>query len=155
MVVLGISLGSRTTGIAIIKDNELLVARSLTLRNKQTDNHMDTLGNYILQYKILVVVIKLPPITHITNRLKELLHQCIALFQYHGCMVEYKESAEIKMHMPELKNKLHIINYATAQYTDLLPYQSKELANKQKYHIKMFEAVIIAHIKHAECNPRK
>lgn len=155
MVVLGISLGSRTTGLAIIKDNELLVARSLTLRNKRTDNHTDTLGSYIRQYKILVVVIKLPPITHITNRLKELLHQCITLFQYHGCMVECKESAEMKRHMPQLKNKLEMINFATAQYPDLLPFQSKELENKQKYHVKMFEAVIIAHIKRAECNPHK
>jgi len=150
MVVLGISLGSRTTGIAVIKDKELLVARSLTLRKKDTTNHCSTLQNCIQQYKIMMVVIKMPPVTHISERLKELLAQCLALFQYHGCMVEVQDTKTIKAVMPDIRNKPDLIAFATQCYPDLVPLEAKERTNKQKYHEKMFEAVVIAHLKSQE-----
>ena len=109
MTVLGISLGSRVTGIAIIKNNELLVFRSLTLRNRKTTVHTSSLGNYIQQYKVHMVVIKTPPVTHLTQRLKQLLDQCVILFQYRGCMVEYKETKEIKAYLPDIRNKRDIM----------------------------------------------
>jgi len=146
MFVLGISLGSRTTGVAVINDNELLVARSLTLRNKNSTIHTSTLDNYIRQYKIFMVVIKLPPLTHLSDRIKELLHGCLALFQYHGCMVEYKDTTVIKASMPDIRNKSRLIQFVSGTYPQLAPVQAKELANRQKYHEKMFEAVMVAHL---------
>jgi len=146
MVVLGISLGSRTTGIAVIKDNELLVARSVTVRNKKSTVHTATLSRYIQQYKIFLVVIKMPPLTHISERIKELLSHCLTLFQYHGCMVEYKDTKNIKETMPEITNKLDMIKFVTITYPGLVPEMTKELSNKNKYHQKMFEAVMVAHV---------
>ena len=147
MTILGVSLGSRITGIAIIKDTELLVARSFTLRNKATKIHTATLDSYIRQYRIATAVIKMPPPTHITERLKEVLHQCLSLFQYHGCMVEYNDIKFIKERLPELANKKAVMRFATATYPALTPLNQKELTNKQKYHVKTFEAVVVAHLK--------
>jgi hypothetical protein len=147
MTVLGISLGSRVTGIALIKNNELLISRSLTLRNKNTTIHTTTLDNYIRQYRVVVVVIKMPPVIHITERLKELLRQCIEVFKCRGCMVEYKETKAIKAHLPDVRNKWDVMEFASTTYPDLAPLQTKELAGTQKYYLKMFEAVVVAHIK--------
>lgn len=147
MTILGVSLGSRTTGVAIIKDSELLVARSVTLRNKATKTHTAMLSSYITQYQIATAVIKMPPPTHITRRLKEVLRQCLALFQYHGCMVEYNDTRFIKERLPELANKKAVMRFASTTYPALIPLHQKELANKQKYHLKMFEAVVVAHLK--------
>jgi hypothetical protein len=148
--ILGISLGCRITGIAIVKGTELLAAHSITLRNKRTKAHTETVNNYIRQYQISTVVIKIPPNTHITARLEKLLEQCLSLFHYHGCMVEYKDDKVIKKCLPDLTDKLSVIEFATAAYPILTPFHRKEIANKQKYHVKMFEAVVIAHMKEAE-----
>jgi RNase H-fold protein (predicted Holliday junction resolvase) len=146
MTVLGVSLGSRVTGIAIVKNRELLVSRSLTLRNRNTTIHTATLDNYIRQYRVAIVVIKIPPVTHLTERLKELLRQCIELFQYRGCIVEYKETKAIKARLPDVRNKWDVIKFTSNTYPGLAQFERRELAGRQKYHVKMFEAVIIAHI---------
>lgn len=144
--ILGVSLGCRITGIAILKGTELLVARSITLRNKATKAHTAIMDTYIRQYRIEVIVIKVPPRTHFTERLEYLLRQCLSLFQYHGCLVDYKDAKQIKARCPELGNKKSIIQFATAAYPALTLLHQKELTNKQRYHVKMFEAVAIAHI---------
>jgi hypothetical protein len=150
MTVLGISLGSRVTGVAIISNDELLVFRSLTLRNKNTDRHTSALDSYIRQYRVVSVVIKMPPVTHLSDRLIELLGQCVELFRYRGCMVEYKDTKAIKARLPDVRNKWGVIRFAAISYPDLAPFEAREIAGRQKYHVKMFEAVIIAHIQNLD-----
>lgn len=149
---LGVSLGSRTTGIAVIKDQALVEASSLTLRNKDISIHTPKLEGYIRQYAIDTVVVKTPPVTHLSERLNSLLHQFVHFFTYHGCMVEYKDIKAAKQSLPDIENKNEAVAHVAQRYPRLMPILAREQNNKQKYHIKMLEAVIIAHIKHTERN---
>ena len=146
MVVLGISLGTRTTGIAIVSGKELLDCRTLIVRTPATTTHTSTLAHYIKQYKILVIVIKLPPVSHITERLTVLLKSILKLFEYHGCMVQYKDMKAIKRTTSSITNQHSLIKFATQTFPVLTSLQDKEASNRNKYHHKLFEAVVIAHL---------
>jgi len=146
MVVLGISLGTRTTGIAIMDGKELLESRTLTVRDPHQKVHSEVFDHYIRQYRVGVVVLKVPPLIHVTQRLREILLRAVKLFEYHGCMVEYKDIEAIKEAVPSIGNKQDLISFATLNYPLLGPMQAKELASGNKYHEKMFEAVVIAHL---------
>ena len=150
MTILGISLGGRTTGIAIIKDGELLVNRSLTVRNKDSVAYATIIDDYVRQYRIGTAVVKTPPKSHISDWIKEIFHVCIEVFSYHGCMVEVRETKSMKAQAPMLTNKAQLLELAASSYPDLLPIKDREKANRQKYHVKMFEAVVVAHLKRTE-----
>jgi RNase H-fold protein (predicted Holliday junction resolvase) len=147
---LGVSLGSRTAGVAIIKDKQLVVAQSLTLRNRSTTIHTSTLDRLIRQYRIKVAVVKTPPATHLSQRIKTVLQECVQLFSYHGCMVEYTDTRDIRQSMPEVRNKVQAMRHIAEVYPQLMPILEREAANRQKYHMKLLEAATIAHIKHTE-----
>lgn len=152
MVVLGISLGSRTTGIAIIHGGELLEYRTLTVRAQSATTHAEAFDHYIRQYRVVVVVLKVPPLVYLTERLKAILKDAVKLFEYHGCMVEYKDTDAIKVDVSAIGNKHDLISFATYHYPVLLPLKEKELSSGNKYHEKMFEAVVIAHLHDAGKN---
>jgi RNase H-fold protein (predicted Holliday junction resolvase) len=152
MVVLGISLGTRTTGIAIIHDKELLESRTLTVRMVKPGAHTEAFDHYIRQYSIGTVVLKVPPLIHITGKLKAILKRALKLFEYHGCLVQYRDTEAIKEAVPHIANKHDLMAYVTEHYPVLTPIRDKELLNKNKYHEKMFEAVVIAHLHDREKN---
>jgi hypothetical protein len=159
--ILGISLGAKRTGIAIISYGTLIHWQLHTFFgtwcDKKSQRILDRYEKYIRKYGAKRVAIKIPPETHhspaIITLLKELLERC----QYHGCMVEYKTKTEIKQHIPEVENPTALIQYVTNRFPILTLEQQKELQNKQPYQIKMFEAVLMAHIEHEQiiCNKKR
>ncbi|MDB4921204.1 hypothetical protein [Mucilaginibacter sp.] len=144
MVVLGISVGARRTGIAIIANKELIIWQTLTI-NSITETHQQVLSRYVAQFRVSVVIIKLPPDTHITKRIADLLQSLITLFQQFGCAIHRRTDKSIKQALPTIKNKEDLIDFTTNQYPDLIPEKGKEQSNKNTYYIKIFEAVLIAH----------
>ncbi|MEO6500159.1 MAG: hypothetical protein ABIN95_14130, partial [Mucilaginibacter sp.] len=105
------------------------------------------IAHYVRQYRIVMVVVKLPPLTHLTEKLKEILKTFVSLFEYHGCMVQYKDDGAIKRHIPSARNKEGLIGFVCETYTVLSPVRAREINSRQKrYHSKMFEAVAVAHI---------
>ncbi len=101
---------------------------------------------YITQYKIRHVVIKIPPATHQSKAFLTLLKKVSELVQYRGCMVACQTKSDIKALVPEVTNTESLMGYVTRQYPILLPEQAQELSSRQPYHIKMFEAVLAAHV---------
>ncbi|GAB3910140.1 hypothetical protein [Mucilaginibacter boryungensis] len=146
MAVLGISPGTRTTGIAVVHRRELLECRTATTRKSGPAVHAATAAHYLRQYKIRSVAIKVPPATHLSERLKAVLKCLLKLFEYHGCMVQYSDTSKIKTAVPGMRNKRDLMTFASGLYPLLAAEQSKEYGNSQKYHHKMFEAVVIAHL---------
>jgi hypothetical protein len=61
-------------------------------------------------------------------------------------MVACKTKADIKSIVPEVTNTETLMNYVTRHYPILLPEQAQELNSRQSYHLKMFEAVLAAHV---------
>jgi hypothetical protein len=60
--------------------------------------------------------------------------------------VEYKTKSQIKAALPELRNTSQIIAHTVSLYPVLARTQQRELRNRNTYHNKMFEAVLVAHL---------
>lgn len=149
MVILGISIGTRTSGIAIISKRGLIEWRTLSFKNSWSEQKADYIvrsyERYIKRHKVTVVALKVPPLTHQTAAIMALLEKLIALFTYHGCVVEYKTKKELKTVVPNARNTRQLIHHAADLYPMIAPKVSKELVNRNKYHHKMAEAVLVAH----------
>ena len=150
MVILGISIGTRTSGIAIISKRGLISWNTLSFKNTWSEQKANAIVKKYQQclqnHTVTVVVLKIPRISHHTDAILDLLDKVNAIVAKHGCMVEYKTQAEIKHAIPEIKNSNDLINYTASLYPVLQGAQTKELTNSNKYHDKMFEAVIVAHL---------
>jgi hypothetical protein len=149
MVVLGISIGTRVTGIAIISNAELIAWQSHTFPAQWSRAKMEQIVSryekYIRTHRVTMVVIKIPRLSHHNRALKNLLARLRSLISFHGCLMDYTTLNELKTTLP-IQNSFDIQRYVVQQYPVLLPEYSREQVNKRPYHHKMFEAVLIAHL---------
>jgi hypothetical protein len=150
MVVLGISIGTRSSGIAILDNGRLTAWSTLSFRNawseKKAQGIVAKYDAYLKTHQATVVVLKIPPLTHQTEAVLSLIKKVQAMVVYHGCMVEYKTKAEVKQAIPEIRNTRQLIQHASNLYPVLTRECEQELVNRNKYHTQMFEAVIVAHL---------
>jgi RNase H-fold protein (predicted Holliday junction resolvase) len=150
MVILGISIGTRISGIAILDDGKLIAWNTLSFRNvwseQKADNIINRYDAYLKEHRVKVVVFKIPPLTHQTTAIVNLLIRLQEIIARHGCMVEYRTKAEIKVAIPEARNTRDLVDYAATLYPVLAPEHSQERNIKNSYYVKMFEAVIVAHL---------
>lgn len=147
--MLGISIGTRVTGIAIINDTELIAWQSHTFPAQWSKAKMEQIINryekYIRTHKVTMVVIKIPRLSHHNNALKNLLSKLRSLIAFHGCLMDYTTLNELKNTLP-IQNSFDIQTFIVHQYPVLLPEYNRERVNRRPYHQKMFEAVLIAHL---------
>lgn len=150
MVVLGISIGTRVTGIAIINNTELIAWQSHSFPAQWSKPKMEQIiaryEKYIRTHRVMMVVIKIPRLSHHNAALRSLLSKLRSLLTFHGCMMDYTTLNELKTTLPHIQNSSDIQDFTLNQYPVLLPEYSRERVNKRPYHHKMFEAVLIAHL---------
>jgi len=150
MRILGISLGTREAGIALLSHGQLIQWKTHSFHGVWSDNKLNTIiaryDRYITQYRVRQVVIKIPPVTHHSKAFLTLLKKLSELIVYRGCMVACKTKSDIKSMVPEVTNTETLMEYVTRHYPILLPEQAQELNSRQPYHLKMFEAVLAAHM---------
>jgi RNase H-fold protein (predicted Holliday junction resolvase) len=150
MVILGISIGTRSSGIAILDSGKLTRWDTLSFKKMWSERKADKIVSkyelYLEAHSVTVVVLKIPPLSHQTEALVILLNKIQELLTYKGCMVEYKTKKEIKKALPEVRNTKQLMNHVVALYPRLTPYYERELKNKNPYYEKIFEAVIVAHL---------
>jgi hypothetical protein len=152
MVVLGISIGTRVTGIAIITStdrNELIAWQSHSFPAQWSNPKMEQIisryEKYIKTHRVTMVVIKIPRLSHHNNAIRTLLSKLRSLIAFHGCLMDYTTLNELKATLP-IENAFDVQKYIVQQYPVLLPEYNRERINKKPYHHKMFEAVLIAHL---------
>jgi hypothetical protein len=150
MVILGISIGTRVTGIAIVNNTKLIAWQSHTFPAEWSKAKMDRIINryekYLRSHKVTMVIIKIPRLSHHNASIRNLLDKLRVLITFHGCMMDYTTLNEIKTKLPQLQDSYDIQDYTLNLYPVLLPEHARERVNKTPYHHKMFEAVLIAHL---------
>jgi len=159
MVILGISIGTRASGIAVISGKGLIQWNTLSFKDswstKKGEHIIGKYEKFLKDHNVAVVVLKIPRVSHHTEAILNLLQKIQSIIAYHGCMVEYKTQAEIKTAIPEIRNKSELIIHTASLYPILLKEQTRELSSKNSYHDKMFEAVLVAHLwKQEHKNPQ-
>lgn len=149
MRVLGISLGTTTSGVAVISGGELIHWHIHSFRDRWSAAKAAAIATrferYVVQHNPRIIVIKIPPPHHHSTAIKQLLKKVATVLQYQGCMVEYKTKEEVKSVEMKINNHHQLMNYALERYPILLPEYEKAVAGKNHYHAKLFDAVMAAH----------
>jgi hypothetical protein len=150
MVILGISIGTRTSGIAILNNGQLRAWNTLSFKDTWSERKgqyiVDKYERYLKKHNVTVVVLKIPRLSHHTDAILTLLKKLESIIGFHGCMVEYKTQADIKTALPDIKNWKDLVHHTTELYPVLIKEKTRELSNRNNYHDKMFEAVLVAHL---------
>jgi len=154
MSILGISLGAKRNGVAIISYETLIHWKVHTTPGTWSDKKLhciiDRYETYLKKYTVKWVFVKVPPYSHHSPAVAALLQNLLQLCQRHGCVVEYKTKASLQERIPEAQRPKELMRYLTNRYPILIHEQEKELQLKQAYQSKMFEAVLAAHCMHQQ-----
>lgn len=150
MSILGISTNTRLLGLAIINQGRL-EEYSIHLHKSpwsawKANMIVTNLEPCVRQYCIKSVVLSIPHAYHQTEAFKHLI----------SCIREYCIEKKIPLHektpdtlhalypKDQKKTKKALMQALTLMYPQLTLCYHKELRNKNKYYIKLFEAVAVA-----------
>lgn len=155
MVTLGISTNTRLIGLAIINPENSLVDYSIHLYKSSWSpskaNMIVTscLEPCVSQYCIKKVVLSIPHAHHQTKEFKLLVTRIREYFKAKKIPVYEKEASALHCLYPpeQKKTKKALMQALTLQYPQLTLCYHKELRNKNRYYIKVFEAVAVAALK--------
>jgi RNase H-fold protein (predicted Holliday junction resolvase) len=154
MGTLGISLGTTSSGIAIINGKELILENIHSFRAPWTAQKADyivkRLLKYLVHYHIQLVVIKLPPRSHQPETVRALIAKLTEQCSYHGCIVKTCTKSELKRHIIGARNTADMMRFVASQYPSLTQKHEQAQKHKNQYHTKVFEAVLAAHIQNTK-----
>jgi Holliday junction resolvasome RuvABC endonuclease subunit len=137
-------------GLAVIKSN-LLVDYSLKLHKdkwgpQKRDRVLSSLASCIKDYDITTISLSRPYLFQQTRESKELYVNIRSLaYQQKLRLVEYMPNELLSICTgTEKRTKKILMANVSYMYPELSPYYEKEVGNKNKYYIKLFEAVAAA-----------
>jgi hypothetical protein len=150
MATLGISTNTRLVGLAIIINGELeaykiQLHKSSWCLSKATQI-ITCLEACAQQYSINQVVLSIPPKHYQTNEFRYLLSQIKTFFERQGIPVftESVQALHVFCNGHGRKTKRKVMQALSERFPELQTCYQKELRNKNKYYVKVFEAVGIA-----------
>jgi len=150
MVTLGISTNTRLLGLGVIKQGSL-VDYSIHLHKaswspSKADLILTSLEPCVRKYCITRVILSIPYAHHQTEAFRQLIYRIRAFFEAKGIPV-FAETPEAfhPLYPPgQKKTKKALMKILIEQFPQLLYCYQKEMRNKNKYYIKLFEAVAMA-----------
>src|SRR5271170_2620765 len=87
MVILGISIGTRSSGIAILEGNQLKAWNTISFKASWSEEKGDAIIKYYEQYikkhNVKIVIVKIPRISHHTDAIVNLLQKVQKMITYH------------------------------------------------------------------------
>lgn len=145
-MVLGISLGTRTLGVAVLQGKELVEWRTLIFKGKWSEQKCTAIVNrlrkIIQSNKITRIALKLPPSTHHSSGMKMLLESIAAHTRAYSIGLYTFTIADIKNHHGStITNKEALQQQVFSMYPELASEYHKERGNRNKYYSKLFEAI--------------
>ena len=150
MAILGISTNTRLLGLAII-DQGRLVDYLIRLHKSpwsasKANLIISSLEPCVRKYCIKSVALSIPPLHHQTREYHELIARMKEYFDANDIPLSFIEHPLIYSCCPEgvRKTKKHIIQTLSEQFPILRYCAEKELRNKNKYYIKLFDALAAA-----------
>jgi hypothetical protein len=152
MVTLGISTNTRLLGLAVIKQNRLVEYKMYLHKSSWSPSKADmiltSLEPCVRKYCITRVVLSIPYVHHQTEAFRQLIYHIRAFFEAKGIPV-FAETPEAfySLYPPgQKKTKEALMKALTQQFPQLSYCYKKEMRNKGKYYIKLFEAVAVAEL---------
>ncbi len=150
MATLGISTNTRLLGYAIInqdrlEDYSIRLFKSPWSPSKATQI-ITSLEPCVRRYSITKVVLSIPREHHQTKAFRDLRIQLKQHFESYGIAFHTKHIRTVVPHAPKdkRKSKRALLDFIVQKYPELQYCYLRELRNKKRYYIKVFEAVAVA-----------
>lgn len=149
--MLGISIGTRSVGIAVFRKGHLVEWQVKSFKGKMNEQKPYMISGAILklvrEYDCKEVVIRMPNKAHNYENVillkkhlsKSLTNRRIPIYWY--SLSDIKEGLDIS-----ICNKQELLDWTANNYTQLRLVYAKEKKNKNSYYVKLFEAVAALHI---------
>lgn len=148
--IIGINPGTRYLGIAILQDSELLDCRIKVFKEKSSKDKikriLEIINEYIELHEINTIAIKRLHRSRSSKNLKLLVSRIKALAKRNRIRVYQYSIKELENFFleDEKPNKKNLAEKIVSEYPVLIHELEKEKANKNAYHLRMFEAVALA-----------
>ncbi len=150
--MLGISCSTRILALSVFY-NQQLVDYAITLNKARWSENkkelfMQMINNYCLKHNITHIALIIPQLFYQTDESTELIAAITKLAAKSGILLTSYPIAEIYQIFANRANptRASLIRRITMFYSELEVFELKELQNKNKYYIKLFEAVACASI---------
>lgn len=150
MAILGISTNTRLLGTAIIEKG-VLAEYSIRLFKTswspaKATRIITSLEPCVRQYSIKTAVLSIPPLYHRTEAFNVLLLRLSKYFERKQIPVVFVSPEQLLSLCAthEKQRKKTLMDTLCKRYPELVYCQKKEVCNKSKYYIKLFEAVAAA-----------
>ena len=158
-VILGLSVNTRMLGLAVISGNRL-VDYHIQLRKdawtpRKRELILASLQPWFERYSIKNVALSIPYEKQTSAQTNELLESLKSYFSEKKIHLSSYPSKTLYSICEEAKTKTkkEMMRKLTEEYTELLQAFTREMRNKNKYYVKLFEAVGVAMI-HSKCVER-
>ena len=149
--MLGISIGTRSIGTAVIRKGHLLDWQVKSYKGKMNQQKLHMISGSVLKlfrnYCCNEVVIKVPDKAHTYGNIVLLKKHLTKYFNTRNIQIHYYTLSDIKASLQvPVGNKQDLLQWAVERYIELQIVYRKEMSNKNSYYIKLFEAVAVLHI---------
>lgn len=149
-IVLGISIGTRTIGLAVMDKGYLLDCRVKCFpgqwSNKKLTDIMDYLDRFIITNGIPCIALKLNTPERSSKSLVKLTKSLLKLVQGYEMGLQTYTIHDIKALCKDQPNKSEVARYFTKIYPHLYKEYCKEKKYSKGYYTKMFEAIAAAYL---------
>ena len=157
-VILGLSVNTRMLGLAVIKGN-LLVDYHIKLRKepwtpRKREQILASLQPWFERYIITNLALSIPYEKQTSSQTKDLLESLKRYFIQQKIHLSTYPAKALFTLCKEAKAKKEIMKSLALEYPELSFHYRKEIGNKNKYYVKLFEAVGVAMI-HSQKMKRK
>jgi len=148
--ILGISLGTRTMGIAVYNNGQLVKWKAKafygTWSTAKQKKIIGVLEKVIDHYTVFAIAMKVPSPARSSPELNQLVSTLKKLATQKSIKVRIYSIQELKSYCPAEKkrNKMDLVNWCVEK-SPLLFYEYKRIkANHSAYYMKVFEAIVVA-----------
>lgn len=151
--VLGISLGTRRLGIAIVRNDRLIHFQIQTFPGIWSDKKLryilSAISGHVQRHTIGGIVVKIPDTLPTSKAFNQLIGSLNILSEDMRVKTRYYTLSDLKIAHAgaEKTSRKWLIESIVKQHPELLPEYHKEHRNKEAYYYKMFEAVLCAHMR--------
>ena len=147
--ILGISLGTKLTGVAIIRDAELIDYRVKAFKQRWSKGKQQhilmSIGKLLEYYNVTHVSVKTPDPLRSSKQLNQLTKKLELFLQRRNVVVHMYSIVTAKLGMGiKAQNKNDFMYQIAERYSELRKKYLKEINNRHSYNEKMFEAIAVA-----------
>jgi len=152
--ILGVSPGTRTMGLAVLRRGELIEWRVKTFKGnwskEKRDYILGTIKRMCDYFQVTAIAVKKVDPLRSSTPLNVLTAHLIAHAQRNGMPIAAYSLPELSALSGAKQRNMHgaIAELTLDAYPEVRREYLKEKNNKRKYYFKMFEAILCAHMSH-------